>query len=79
MPLRFADADRLTHLVRATDESPELELDIKASAGAEDGFLGLCGGVCEDLAPGSADRGAGDDDRGGSAVVADGQMRVVGL
>lgn len=79
---RVGNADGVAHVVGAADEGAQLQLDVQPSGRGEDRAFGLGGGgggVRQDLAPGAADRGAGDDDGGGAAVVGDGEVGVVWL
>ncbi|MCY1336769.1 hypothetical protein D9M69_225820 [compost metagenome] len=73
--LGVGDGDGLAHLVALADPDAQFQLVVQALAGAEArGFLARRQG----LAQRAAHRGAGDADGGGTAVVADGHVLVVG-
>ena len=71
----LVDGDGVAHGVGLGDERAHLELKIHTVASRPGGDL-LVGG---DLALGAADLGTGDDDRGSSTVVTDGEMHPVRL
>lgn len=77
--VRVVDVDRRAHLSRFADEAAKLKLIVKSLAQAGSGLLGCGSRVRQDLAAGTVDGCARDDNAGRATVVTDGKVGVVGL
>ena len=77
--LRLLDRHGLSHLVPLAQEGPELQLKVQPLRRLKERLRDVGRRILPDRAVRGADRRARDDDRGRSAVVADGQVRVVGV
>jgi hypothetical protein len=79
MFIGLVNRDWLPVIIRCAHKTSQFELNVEFTAGCKYRLFGCSGWVGKDLAIRSAYRCPGDDDRGGSAVIADWKVLVVGL